>query len=304
VKRITTDINGPLDYTDTGGDGPPLVCVHGLGGSLLNWMPVVPGLSRSHRVLAVDLPGFGRSPPGGRRITVESQVTTVIRFIEKVAGGRCTLIGNSMGGLISLTVAAERPALVERLVLVNPALPRAPGVPVDPKVTLMLLAYMTPGVGTLVLRSRQGWTPHREIKEILGLCGVNVDELAPGVLDAMIELVVYRRTQAWAQPAFLEAARSVGKWMLLHPGRFRVLARSIRCPTLLIHGTKDRLVPVGFARAAAKMCPEWDTEILDGIGHVPQLQVPDRFVEIVGRFLDGARDGAPAGTTSRQVRVA
>jgi pimeloyl-ACP methyl ester carboxylesterase len=285
VKRITIDVNGPLDYTDSGGSGPPLVCVHGLGGSLLNWMTVIPGLARTHRVLALDLPGFGRSPPAGRDMSIESQVKTVGRFLEKVVGGPCVLVGNSMGGLISVAVAAERPALVSRLVLVNPALPRAPNVPVDPKVGLMLLAYMTPGVGWLVLRSRAGWSPLREISELLRLCGVDAGTLPADVRDAMIELVLYRRTRDWAQPSFLEASRSVGAWILLHPGRFRVLARSIQCPTLLIHGTKDRLVPVGFARAALRMCPRWDSQILDGIGHVPQLQAPEKFVELVTRWL-------------------
>jgi pimeloyl-ACP methyl ester carboxylesterase len=292
VKRLRVDVDGPLEYTDSGGSGPPLVCVHGLGGSLLNWMAVVPGLARSHRVLTVDLPGFGKSAPEGRGVSVEAQVATVARFVEKVAGGNCTLVGNSMGGLISAALAAERPAMVSRLVLVNPALPRAKGVAVDPTVGLMLLAYMTPGVGWLVLRSRRGWTPHHEIKEILGLCGVDVATLAPDVLAAMIELVEYRRTQSWAQPAFLQASRSVGHWMILHPGRFRVIARSVRCPTLLMHGTKDRLVPVGFARAALRMCPRWDAEILDGIGHVPQLQVPERFVEIVTGWLGRAKGEA------------
>jgi pimeloyl-ACP methyl ester carboxylesterase len=285
MQSLMIDVNGPVHYADWGGDGPPLVLVHGLGGSLTNWMAAAPGLARTRHVMGLDLPGFGRTPPAGRSVSVEAQVALVAGFIERVAGGKCTLVGNSMGGTIACVLAANHPEKVSRLVLVNPALPRVWNVAGDPIVTFSMLAYMVPGLGRSMMRSRRRWTPRRFLDQTLELCGVDSNQLAPFILDAMLDGVRYRRTTDWADQAFLDAARSVGAWTALRPGRFRVLLRSIKAETLLLHGTRDRLVPVEFARAAARLCPQWDTEILEGIGHVPQLEVPDRFVAIVERRL-------------------
>jgi pimeloyl-ACP methyl ester carboxylesterase len=293
VKTLTLDVHGPIHYADFGGSGAPIVLVHGLGGSFVNWQAVGPGLAKSGRVLALDLPGFGRTPPAGRRVTIGAQVETVGRFIEEVAGGPAVVVGNSMGGLIAAALAADHPRLVTRAVLVNPALPRAPGVLGDPRVMLLLAAYTTPVVGQLLVRSRRGWPARRYIDDLMTLCGVETSRLPAEIVEAMVELVEFRRTTPWAEPAFVEAARSVASWTQLHPTRLRETLKRVACPVLLLHGTRDRLVPVGLARAIASDCPDWQLQILEGIGHVPQLQAPERFVEIVGRWL-GARSDAPA----------
>jgi pimeloyl-ACP methyl ester carboxylesterase len=286
MQRLTVDLNGPVHYAEWGGDGPPFVLVHGLGGSLANWMSVAPGLARTGRVLALDLPGFGRSPPAGRSMSIPSQVATVAAFLERVAGGPVTLVGNSMGGLVSGVLSAQRPALVARLVLVDPALPRVAGVPVDRAVALAFLGYMMPGLGRLVVRSRNRWTPRRFLDEMLALCGVETERLPREVLDAMLAVVEYRRTTDWADRSFLKAARAVVGWTALRPERLRATLTSVASPTLLIHGDRDRLVSVGAARDIARRCPSWDVEIMEGVGHVPQLQVPDRFLDVVTRWRE------------------
>ena len=117
------DLDGPVHFVEW--DGPPgrtIVLVHGLGGSLLSWLAVAPGLAKHGRVLALDLPGFGRSDRGGRRSRVSDLRTTVSRFIDEVAdGGPVVLVGNSMGGFISAEVAIAQPEWVERLMLVSAA---------------------------------------------------------------------------------------------------------------------------------------------------------------------------------------
>ena len=139
MQTLTIDLNGPFHYADYGGSGPAIVLVHGLGGSFINWMVVAPELAKSGRVLALDLPGFGRSPPEGRSVSIRAQVGAVTKFIQHVvADGPCTLVGNSMGGMISSMLAVERPELVSRVVLVNPALPRATGERGEAFVSLML----------------------------------------------------------------------------------------------------------------------------------------------------------------------
>jgi pimeloyl-ACP methyl ester carboxylesterase len=285
VKTLTVELGGPLHYADFGGTGQPIVLVHGLGGSFVNWMAVGPALAKSGRVLAMDLPGFGRTPPAGRSVSIDAQVETVASFVERVAGGPSVVIGNSMGGMIASALAVRHANLVTRLVLVNPALPRGPGAPWDMRIALMLLAYTTPGVGLMLVRARRRWTARRYIDEMMTLCGIDTDRLPPDILTAMIELVEYRRTTTWADESFLDAARSLAGWTQLHPARYLAVLKRIARPTLLIHGTRDKLVPVALARAAARDCPSFSVEILEGIGHVPQLQIPDRFVDIVTRWL-------------------
>src|SRR4051794_7431208 len=121
----TLDWDGPVHYVDYGGDpdGPTVVLVHGLGGSHLNWDLLAPLLSPHGRVLALDLPGFGRSEPGSRRATVRANVAVLRRFLTEIAGDRTVLVGNSMGGMISIFAAAAAPPSVDAVVLLDPALP-------------------------------------------------------------------------------------------------------------------------------------------------------------------------------------
>src|ERR1700722_18192155 len=126
VQSSMLDIDGPIYVADFGGDGPVMLLVHGLGGAHLNWMAVAPQLAAHHRVYALDLPGFGRSPLAGRRSTIAANVDLLTRAITRLSRGPIVLMGNSMGGLLAIGAAARHPSLVDALVLVDPAVP-APG---------------------------------------------------------------------------------------------------------------------------------------------------------------------------------
>ena len=125
VSRVV-ELGVPVHYIDYGGSGPAMVLVHGLGGAHVNWMSVGEKLARHARVVAIDLPGFGRTPTEGDSASIHANRALLTRFVDRVMGGPAILVGNSMGGLISLMTAAEAPASVAGLVLVNPALPPAP----------------------------------------------------------------------------------------------------------------------------------------------------------------------------------
>src|SRR5512144_2702302 len=126
MKSLVVDLDGPVHYADFGGSGRPIVLVHGLGGSHLNWLPVAPRLAAHGRVLAVDLLGHGRTRSLGRSARLGANRRMLARFIEAVAREPAVLMGNSMGGYLSLAVAADQPAKVASLVLVDPAVPTAP----------------------------------------------------------------------------------------------------------------------------------------------------------------------------------
>ena len=285
----TVDLGGPVHVVDYGGrdDGPAVVLVHGLGGSHGNWDLLAPLLTPSARVWALDLPGFGRSEPGQRRTTVQANAAVLQDFLREVVGEPAVLVGNSMGGMISLFTAAATPDLVAGLVLLDPALPGGRR-RLDRVVALTFALYAVPGLGERVLllrRSRQ--TPLTRVREMLRLVGVDPDELPAPVVDRAVTLLEQREDTAGMDRAFLSAARSL-LGILLDPRRYRSAMARITSPVLLVHGDRDRLVPVDAAREAARRQPEWRYEELAGVGHVPQLQVPDRLAALVLEWLDEA----------------
>ena len=288
MKLGVVDLGGPVHYADLGGSGPPMVLVHGLGGSLANWMAVGEGLAARFRVLALDLGGFGRTPLAGRGASVQANLALVGRFLDEVAGGPAAVAGNSMGGLIAALLAASRPEVVTRLILVNAALGMAPGAPfkVDPRVAALMAVYMTPVAGDLFLRWRAARLGSVGLVDAtLRLCGVDPERLPPEILAAHVAVARDRGRMPWANDAFLAAARSIVA-ITARRARLDAMLRSIRAPTLLVHGTEDRLVPLGTAKHIARLRPDWSLALLEGAGHTPQLEVPERWLEAVHRWLD------------------
>lgn len=279
----TIDLGGPVHYVDHGGDGPPLVLVHGLGGSHVNWCAVAPALARKHRVFALDLPGFGRTPLGGRSTRLDDNAALIAQFIGQVAGGRATLVGNSMGGMLSMMTAAKYPYRVDHLVLVNAAYPPVRGMPIDREIMLVFAMFLVPLVGELVMQRRaRKTTAEQLVRETMRVCCAEPDKLSQEILAAHIEIAEERRSMEWASKAFLVATRSLVR-ALATPWKLVEMADAIRAPTLVIHGERDRLVPLAAARAAASR-RNWQLEVLDGVGHVPQLEAPERFVSLVNKF--------------------
>ena len=289
----TVDLDGPVHYIDFGGPegGRTVVLVHGLGGSHLNWDLLAPLLRRHFRVLALDLPGFGRSEPSGRRASVPANVEVLARFLTEVAGAPAVLMGNSMGGTISILTAARSPEVVTGVVLLDAAVPGPRGKP-DPLVTASFALYAIPMVGERFLRLRRArQTPLARVRDLLRLCGVDPNALPAEVIDRSVTLLEERKDVEGMDKAFLAAARSLLR-LLADPRRYRAAMSAVTAPVLLIQGERDRLVPVTAARDVAARNPGWRYVELAGVGHVPQLQVPERVAAEVLDFL-----GVPAGRT-------
>jgi pimeloyl-ACP methyl ester carboxylesterase len=283
----TVDLDGPVHYVDFGGpdDGPAVVLVHGLGGSHLNWDLLAPLLNGHARVLALDLPGFGRSEPGARKASVVANAVALDRFLAEVVGEPAVLVGNSMGGMLSLLAAGARPAAVTGLVLLDPAVP-GPRRALDPLVAAMFAVYAVPFVGERFLRMRR--TRQSElvrVREMLELVGVDPDGVPPEVIDRSVTLLQEREDVEGMDRAFLAAARSLLR-VLADPRRYRTAMASIRVPVLLVHGDRDRLIPVAAARDIARRHPTWRYVEMADVGHVPQLQVPEKLAAEVLGWLD------------------
>jgi pimeloyl-ACP methyl ester carboxylesterase len=290
MRNRTLDVGGPVHVADFGGRGTPLtapmVLVHGLGGSHANWLAVGDALAKRRRVVAPDLAGFGLSDPQGRSCSVEANAELLRGVVEQV-GRPAVLVGNSMGGMLAMMVASRHPEMVERLVLVCPALPRPITTRPDLVVTAAFMTYAVPGLGEMYVRQRaQRLGPEGLVRETMKLCTVDPDLVRRDVYEAHVALARKRRELPWAMDAYLEAARSLVR-TIVQRRRYMAMMRSITAPTLLIHGARDRLVPVGAARAAAQACPSWEFEIYDDIGHVPMLEAADRLVDSVERFCAG-----------------
>lgn len=281
------DLDGPVHYV--GWDGPPgrtFVLVHGLGGSLLSWLAVAPGLTRHGRVLALDLPGFGRSERDGRRSRVSDLRATVSRFVDEVAGGPVVLVGNSMGGGISMLEAALEPSAVEALVLSNSVFPWRRGSFPAPIVMLGFALYELPRVGEWASRQRiTRLEAERAVEVGLRIIAADPSTIPPDLVRLHVEQLVRHQQNPDAGAAFLEAARS-----LLALGRRREVVRwivgSVKCPVLVIHGREDRLVPLGFAEGALEMRPDWDVRLIPKVGHVPQMEAPERWLAAVEDWLE------------------
>jgi pimeloyl-ACP methyl ester carboxylesterase len=290
----TIELDGPVHYVDYGGnpEGPTTVLVHGLGGSHLNWDLLAPLLTPHARVLALDLPGFGRSEPGERRATVQANIDVLERFLAEVAGGPVVLVGNSMGGMISLFTAARARRTVDGLVLLDPALPGGRR-RLDPLVAAQFLLYFVPFVGERFLwLRRQRQSPVTRVREMLALCGVHPDDVPAELIDRSVTLLEERRDVDGMDRAFLVAARSLLR-ILLDPRGYRGAMAAVTAPVLLVHGDRDRLVPVAAARDAARQHPHWRYRELAGVGHVPQLQVPGALAEEMLLWLEQTA-GVPA----------
>jgi pimeloyl-ACP methyl ester carboxylesterase len=281
----TVDLDGPVHYADFGGpkgdDVPRVVLVHGLGGSHLDWMLVGARLAEHARVLAPDLVGFGHTPVAGRTASVHANARLLDRFLREVAGGPAILVGNSMGGMISLLTAAHRPDVVTGVVGVDAVVPLIPSARVDAMVATGFGLLAVPGLGEKAFAHNQSRaTPRGLVRGTLKLVCADPSRVPADLVDALVHLTETRSGGDGLQGAYLQATRSL-LGVLGRPRWYRRRLASITAPVMLLTGDRDRLVPHGGAQRLAARHPEWKLVTYPGVGHVPQIEVPDDVVRSV-----------------------
>ncbi|MEU5723308.1 alpha/beta hydrolase [Micromonospora sp. NPDC047738] len=300
-------LDGTVTYVrETPATGPgaePALYVHGLGGSSQNWTDLAGLLADRLDGQAIDLPGFGRSEPG-RRYTVPAFADRVIRWIEHSGRGAVHLFGNSLGGAVSVRVAALRPDLVRTLTLVSPALPF-----LDFRRSLqgrMLPLLAIPGGERVAAWRLTQLAPEMLAQEVMEACIADLTRICDQRRQEAIEEIriryeadhyaaVYVRTFRGLVASFLRS-------YLPGTGSLWRLAAAVRAPTLVVGGRQDRLVDVRVAPQAARVIPDSRLLMLDGVGHVAQLEVPRTVARAVLALLAEARaDAAAAGSRAGAV---
>lgn len=284
----TVDIDGPVHYREwSGPPGRTFVLVHGLGGSHINWWQVAPGLSELGRVLALDLPGFGSTPRAGRRSDLRANCLVLSRFLADVVAAPAVIVGNSMGGSLALLEAALEPDAVEALVLSSGALPRVGGIQ-QPLVTRVgFNLYRPPGIGELFGYWRlKGLTAERTTELGFWLIAGDPQALDERTWSSQLEMTRLQQRDPDAIPAFLQAVRSLFRLGANTRTAQQILDR-VECPVLVLHGGRDKLVPLGWARAAARQHTGWTFRDFPNAGHAIQLEEPDAWLDAVRGWVEG-----------------
>ncbi len=259
-----------VNYIDRG-EGPVVLFVHGLSGCWQNWLENIPHLSRDHRVIAIDLPGFGESPMPTWDIDMPAYGRLIHDFCEKLGiDSVAALVGNSMGGFVATEAAIAQPERFDRLVLVSAAGISNAQARREPAAVMGRLSQMAGPVlarfsGTSITRPRSRYLAFR------GVIRYPV-RLRPELLWEQVE-------PAMRSPGFGDALRT----LVGYDSRDRL--SEIEIPTLIVWGFNDRLVPVQSALSYHRRIRGSVLEIFERTGHVPMLERPARFNRVVEEFL-------------------
>jgi len=276
-----------LHYIEAGSGDPAIVLVHGLGSTVTKWRDVLPLLGAHRRTLALDLPGFGLSGAPRARYSFGFLAGAVRAFMDAAGIERAVVVGNSLGGITGLWLAAAWPERVAGLVLVDAALPLPPGVRPDGGTIARMLASSLPGVGEALysyyVRRR---TPEQMVAEGLARNVADPARVSGDTLDRLRAEAAERMHRPELRRPLMSVQRHL-MWMLT-AGRTEVerVAAGIRVPTLLLWGSEDVLVPLAVGEHWVGKIPGAELVVLEGAGHNPQLEVPDRFAGVVATFAD------------------
>jgi pimeloyl-ACP methyl ester carboxylesterase len=275
----TVDLDGPVAFRRW--DGPSdttFVLLHGLGGSHLSWVQAAPGLAGLGQVFAIDMPGFGRSPRGGRPARLMDQRRLLSRFLDAKTHAAVVLAGNSMGGVVAVLEAAIEPERVAGVVLTSSVYPMLRGPLPNPLVLGAFAAYDVPRLGELVVKTRSAaLDPESFVRVGLRILTGDPSTIPDEIVRLHADMIAELRADPAAEAAFLEAARSITSYVKSRDAGRRAMS-NVRAPVLVIHGRNDRFVPVGYAETALASYPAWRGRIFAHVGHVPQMEAAARWL--------------------------
>jgi len=270
----------------------PALCVHGLEGSSRNWTDLMDVLRPRLSCEAVDLPGFGDSPPRpDGRYSIAALAQSVMTLIERRGRGPVHLIGNSLGGAVCVKIAANRPELIRTLTLISPALPDS-----RPRLDLLRFPLMSlPRVGAGLLRRVQALPPESRVADVITTCFSDPGLFPRARFTAEVAELAHRDSLDYAAAALVGSIRTLTA-ETLRVGRhsaWRDAAR-IAAPSLVIYGSHDRLVDPRMAGRAAHAFSNARIVVLPRTGHVAHMEHPGLVAAEIGILLTGASEDTAA----------
>ena len=272
--RVCSSLIALAIIVASGGSGPPLLFIHGLAGLWQNWLLNIPAFMDTHRVVAPDLPGFGRSPMPSGEISIRGYAKTVDALCGALGVDGPVVVGNSMGGFVAAELAISFPTRVEKLVLVSAA-----------------------GLSIEYLRREPLLAAARIWAAVAARTGARSKEVVrrPRLRRLFLQLVFryperLSKELAWEQiqgadkPGFMPALDALTSYS------FRDRLSRIEVPTLIVWGRNDMLVPVADAERFERLIgANAHKVIFEDTGHVAMLERPNRFNALLADFLAGER---------------
>lgn len=261
-----------IAYLDAGG-GPPVILVHGFGGSMWQWEYQQAALAAHYRVITLDLLGSGLSDKPDLAYTPDEMVAFFVGFMDAVGIRKASLAGNSMGAGLVMAVAIAHPERVDRLVLIG-GLPRGVREKLTGRLTKRAVETSVP-----VWLIRLGnwlagrWVTEAMLKEIV----YDHSRLTP----AVIERSYRNRRRPGLIPPLMATARNLPRW----EEGFALRIGEIRQPTLIIWGTEDEVFPPDVGRELTRLIPGAAFSLIPQAGHMPQWEQPDAVNPLLITFL-------------------
>ena len=255
------------------GEGPVVMFVHGISGCWQNWLENIPRFARDHRVLAVDLPGFGESQMPVETISIRGYADTLDALLDVLGVGEVRIVANSMGGFVGADLAIRYPARVERLVLAAAAGLSVEFIRTRRKEGLRHRAenVVFSGIGRVA-----SFSPLLAGRGRLRSALLLLFTAHPARLPSQL---AYEQIKGSGKPGFSGALDALCSYPI------REQLAEIACPTLIVWGSRDLLVPVKDAALFERLISDARVVIYKDTGHLTMLERPARFNADVHAFL-------------------
>ncbi|MFN2586854.1 MAG: alpha/beta fold hydrolase [Actinomycetota bacterium] len=263
---------------------PPLLLIHGLGASKASWLTVVPRLARRHRVVAVDLPGFGATSKPRGRYDAPWFAKHVLSFMEVTNLRDALVAGNSMGGRVAMELAMREPHMVRAIACLSPV------AAFYERPFLWAARWARPEAGILALR-----LPRAYLSDQLRHLFADPKRLHDDWYEAAIDDFLQTWRRPTARMAFFASLKNIYVEEPEGEAGFWSRLEKLQVPALYVYGRQDVLISPRFGGRVARALPAAKVEVWDDCGHAPQLEHPERTAEAMLAFFASVGSRRKAG---------